>query len=203
MSLQTSTSYFNTTYFHVSQGGIKGTIAMYGMKWTDIRSLWKYLWNLDDDDEEVLDRIRLRLQAYVPVRSGHLYDYLCRTMYLERFSWYSTQYWIDFNCLYPADRPNPITGRVSHLFEKGYGDQFPMPPLIYRHPNINGPYIGPRGGSYYWMNDPGARYDFLQQLEDDAVAILEDQTAELFNDLLITLTINVGSPNTTFQKIHV
>jgi hypothetical protein len=160
----------------------------YGMKWTDFRRMFSDLWESGFDDDTLKQNIGNQIYPFIPTRTGHLYDTIMRDMFFTRDSSYHSRHALDCQTDWPGDRPYPIKGNVSHIGEKGYGEM-PLPPLKFVSPLVNGPFIGPRGGLYWMLNDMSAENDPSLVLEEEILKAVEQQAVDLFQGLKITMHI--------------
>lgn len=156
---------------------------MYGKHWVSIRKAFSELWERVFNDLSFKDLffklMRQQTWRVFPVRTGHLFDYVHRTMWLDISSDYNSRHQIRMSFLWPADRPYPIPKRVAHSGEEGHA-QLPLLGIMYPPPNAQFLRIGPRGGRIYRLNDPQARNDPLQTINYEVSRELLDVTRCIF-----------------------
>lgn len=186
--------------YAISQGTTKKNLALYGVKWKTMRDTIKALFKSSEGEsnKEIHEALIRDLIDIVPTRTGHLYDYILRTMQFTRDSWYSSHWYIRTCYNWPIDRPFPITGRVKHSIpEIGYGQNRPTPFIRYMSPRVHkirGP-PGPRHGksALYALNDPRASNDIAKISKEITKECLKD-LKDRFNGVVITYKMKGSYP---------
>lgn len=145
------------------------------LSWIDVRRTLKQIFVDKDLDEELLMKIRMWVLRYIPVRSGRLANFIFKTMNLIRRTYHS-QYIARFGFSWPAKRPFPIGGRVSHAPpEKGYGEWGTFRP-IFNLPNVHVDHVTAGGNALYILDDPDA-------INDPTSAIINDGQDQIYRDI--------------------
>ena len=161
----------------------------YGLSWYDMRRIFTALVQSTRRDKGLKNKIRGRIQPFVPVRTGKLLDFIMKTMNLNRSSYGNYDFWTWFTYGWPADRPWIIFNPKHQPPETGYGYlkgyQLSFESLI---PNIHILYDTPKG-ALYLLNDPLSRqnvHDIIGRIAADE--IMEDYI-QLFEDMIVTVLI--------------
>ena len=161
----------------------------------------------------ILMYIKTLAHNYVPVRSGHLLDYILQTMKLEggKGLTNSKVYHWEFSFETPIDRPLRIQGRVAHKApETGYGKVAILNNII---PNVTVVYVTTsdrwygqgttsKGYALYLLNDPSANRDFAMQLLDAAEDLIQDTLDTMVFEVTLRLAKKWGL-GTLERKVHV
>jgi hypothetical protein len=159
-------------------------VAAYGVNWLQVREMLKSIMLNPFVDKYIIENIQddvIRSGA-VPIRTGHLLDFIFHTMKIIRRAWYKTQYTIMGLFHWPTVRPFFIRN-PRHTVELGYANAA-------KQPNLASPKVsamvrlvkptGPKRG-YWLLNDPVAI-----ETPEAVVRMLMDR--HIFQDLVVRLS---------------
>jgi len=181
------TTHFSTkqSFWKITYKEVKMLRVKTGMYWTDMRKIWWKLMTSSARDNELIEAIKVILNRMevVPVLSGRLLDTIKKSMKIKRRSWYRTSFYIMFSFIWTILRPYPITGRVAHLKEIGYGElYFPTETI----PNRTLLAITPGGNAKYLLNDAWAINNPVDAILKTANEILCKDVYDIFNNMVLT-----------------
>jgi hypothetical protein len=187
-------------YASIKVGGLGSRVnmalALFGKRWVDIRRMFVEFWQLTMSDfgvhEVIKAHLRDKMWKIFPVRTGHLFDYVFRTMSFMWASQMNARHTVSIHYLWPGDRPWPIAGLVPHMNAEGHS-KLPIPAIIHFPPNADRtPRIGPRGGHIYRLNDPQAVEDPVTDLNFEIREALIDIARCLFQGTRCILHIRLS-----------
>jgi len=180
---------WNLTHTSIMDPYYGGSWTYKGMTFTEVReSIVKFMTD-QSKDPQLIDMIKKKVIADIPIRSGKLADMMFKTMRIDRFIWYSVHYFSSLSYQYPDDRPLPVPGRVSHLAEKGYGEWGTYKvtdPLVLSKVSID--HVTKGGNALYNLNDPTAYADVRDSINKAFDEVIVNEMADRFN-FVITVII--------------
>lgn len=147
--------------------------------------------------------IKTLAMDYVPVRTGHLLDYILTTMKLQGGKGLSNSkvYTWDFSFDIPMDRPLLIPGRVSHSREYGYGEWGTVK-LLNVIPNVTVIYVTGMGHALYLLNDPKATRNYATRLLALAEELIQDTLDTMVFEVTLRLAEKWGLGKLE-RKVHI
>jgi hypothetical protein len=158
-----------------------------GKTWIEFRRMFVEIF--DDTFEKPSTRRFLKLimmrnsGKHIPVRTGHLYDAIFRSMYFKNAHWGNARHIMMMFFRWPVSRPFPIPGVVNHVPPAtGHGDPTGIidMPIKYQAPNVNFIGVGPRGGLIYGLNDPLAQNDPTVSIIQDGIKQMQNMIRDVF-----------------------
>lgn len=165
-----------------------------GKHWADFRTMFVEFFHqvfTQASTRKFIKQIMMdRAGKYIPVRTGHLYDALFRSIFFTHKSWGNSRHLMTCWFRWPLDRPFPIPGLTAHLPPaKGHGDTTGVinMPIKYQAPNIQFLGVGPRGGLIYGLNDPQAVNDPTVHIIEEALLQMRDMFRDAYKGLIIKL----------------
>lgn len=188
-------------YASMRHGGRpQAAIDFVGKIWYDFRKMFVALFDSvmkSPSTRRFVKEIMMRNAGkYIPVRTGHLYDAIFRSLYFNNEHPFSSRHLVKMWFRWPLDRPMPIKGMVAHTFPAtGYGDQWGIigMPVKYQAPNVNPIAYGPRGGVIYGLNDPSAMSDPTPMIIQEGIKQMQDMFRDVYQGLRIKMVVN--NPN--------
>jgi hypothetical protein len=174
------------------RGQVAFAKAYLGEKWTDFRRdfarfFTKIVRNANTRRFYKLIMMQ-RVGKYIPVRTGHLYDALFRSLYFTHKPFRNYGHVMMMWFRWPLDRPMPIKGQTGHLPPaKGHGDPWGViaMPIKDQAPNIDFIGYGPRGGLLYRLNDPVAMSDPTPKIKEEGLKQMSDMMRDVFKGMLV------------------
>lgn len=156
----------------------------YGMSWIEMRRKMRADFTSKKRDAQIIERVKQKVNQFIPLRSGHLMDHIFKTMRIIRSSWYNSHYFCDFSYEWPTDRPRYIHGKTKHTPpETGRGywgpikltEPIPMSRVSTQRVTATGL------TAIYNLNDPQAEANVPPEIERVGLLEIEDDYATLFN----------------------
>jgi len=153
-------------YASMHSGQVAYALARTGKTWIDFRRMFVEIFEKSFTSAATRRFLKLVMMRnagkFIPVRTGHLYDALFRSLYFTYAKWGNARHIMQMWFRWPIDRPFPIKGLVAHSPPaKGHGDVGGIinMPIKYQAPNVQFLGPGPKGGLLFGLNDPVAQSD--------------------------------------------
>lgn len=168
--------------------------AYLGVKWTEFRKMFVELFDgvfKQASTRRYIKEVMMRRAGkYIPVRTGHLYDAIFRSLYFNNKHWGNTRHLMTMWFRWPLDRPMPIKGQTGHAPPaNGHGDPWGVigMPIKYQAPNIQFLGVGPRGGLIYGLNDPLAQPDPTPFIIEEGIKQMQDMFRNVYQGLRVKM----------------
>ncbi len=161
----------------------------YGMTWTQMKRSMRALFRSDARDKRISDTIKRKVERFIPLRTGHLMDFIFKSMRIIRSSYYSS-YFATLIFDYPKDRPTFIRNPKHGPPDTGYGEWGTVK-LIEPIPiaRVSVAHITGSGNALYNLIDPQAENHPIREIKKVGLKELKDDYATIANDVIITATI--------------
>jgi hypothetical protein len=188
-------------YASQKRGTKTSAIMLLGKTWIDFRrafvEFFDFVFNQPSTRKFIKEIMMLNVGKYIPVRTGHLYDTLFRSLYFTNAHWGNSRHVMIMFFRWPLDRPFPIKGLVAHTFPAvGYADPTPIidMPIKYQAPNITFIGVGPKGGLLYGLNDPAAISDPTPTIIDQGIKQMRDMFRDVYQGMIVKCIHRGTSP---------
>jgi hypothetical protein len=170
-----------------------------GLQRTQIAAAVRQIFSSIPWAPKVLEYLKMLARMWVPVRTGHLADYIIQTMRITEDKGYGNSYVFTFT--FDFEVPPEVlkywwhfksNNTVMHSMKLGVGD-YPVA-LLNPIPNVYVIANFGTGRALYLLNDPTARTDYAQALVTQGEDLMDDEVNGVFVYVIIRASGGRGDP---------